>query len=168
MSRFETCLPYTLSEEGGYSDNPADPGGPTNLGITLADLSAWRGHPCTADDVRALTETEAAAIYERDYWLPLRCDAVPVGLDLALFDAGVNCGVGWAIRALQGCLVVPQDGAFGPVTQGACQKADLPALINGFCSARIDHYRSLPTFDLFGDGWLARTNRIRSAALSMI
>src|SRR3712207_9421373 len=81
------------------------------MGITQATLARWRGEPVTAEDVRALTEEEAREIYSAGHWNPLRCDALPPGLDLMFFDFGVNAGPGASARLLQRALAVRANGA---------------------------------------------------------
>lgn len=165
-SRFNACLAEVLRHEGGYVDHPADPGGATNLGITHTTLAAHRGRPVTKDDVRALTRAEAAAIYHARYWIPIRGDALPPGLDLALFDFAVNSGPARAVKALQGVLHVTQDGVVGPVTLAAIAKAPGPAtLAIDLCDARMRFLRSLPTWATFGRGWTKRVSDVEVAAL---
>ena len=65
---FDTCLAFTLKEEGGYSDNPADPGGATNMGITLATYRQWSDNPCLGPvQVQDMTEPTARATYRSLY-----------------------------------------------------------------------------------------------------
>jgi hypothetical protein len=102
---FGTCLAFTLKEEGGYSDDPADPGGATNMGITLATYRQWADNPNLAPlQVRDLSERTARAIYRSLYWNPLRADALPAGVDLSVFDMGVNAGIWGSARLLQRAL----------------------------------------------------------------
>jgi len=94
---FDTCLAFTLKEEGGYSDNPADPGGATNMGITLATYRQWADNPTLGPvQVQDMTERTATAIYRSLYWNPLRADALAAGVDLSVFDMGVNAGMGFS------------------------------------------------------------------------
>lgn len=169
MSDFAPCVAFTLREEGGFVDNPDDPGNATNLGITLATLSHWRGHSCTVDDVRALTQAEASAIYRADYWTPLMADSVASGLDLMLFDFGVNTGCGASTRMLQRIIGVTQDGEMGPETLHAAvgSLAVIRSRIASLGSLQEQYYRDLPTFDEFGSGWIARTQRRQSAAMAL-
>src|ERR1700719_3107773 len=96
---FDACLAFTLKEEGGYSDDPADPGGATNMGITLATYRQWADNPNLAPlQVRDLSERTARAIYRSLYWNPLRADALPAGVDLSVFDMGVNAGIWGSAR----------------------------------------------------------------------
>lgn len=97
MAKIELSLPYVLQNEGGdrYTNIPGDAGGPTKYGITLATLSAWRHHPCTAVDVQNLGEPESQAIYKALFWDMLNLDeCTSQGIATALFDVAVNRGVG--------------------------------------------------------------------------
>src|SRR5690349_24305390 len=100
-SCFDAALARVLAHEGGYSNHPSDPGGPTKFGITLADYRRHLKPGASAADVRAMRLDEARAIYRAHYWAALRCDELPAGLDYALFDYGVNSGIGRAARVLQ-------------------------------------------------------------------
>src|ERR1700738_2641684 len=102
---FDACLAFTFKEEGGYSDDPADPGGATNMGITLATYRQWSDNPnLGALQVEDLSERTARAIYRSLYWNPLRADALPAGVDLSVFDMGVNAGIWGSARLLQRAL----------------------------------------------------------------
>lgn len=165
-ARFSACLAEVLRHEGGFVDHPADPGGATNRGITLATLSDWRGRPVSKSEVRALTVAEAAAIYRARYWDVVQGDRLPPGVDLAVFDFAVNSGPGRAARTLQQVLVVPQDGAIGPVTLAALARAPGPVtLIIALCDARLRFLRGLPTWPTFGKGWARRVEEVEGAAL---
>jgi lysozyme family protein len=165
---FDPCLTFVLSAEGGYVDDPLDPGGATNLGITLRVLSEWRHTAVTKDDVRNLTDEEAGAIYRARYWNVVRGDDLPAGIDLMVFDAGVNLGTGRSARMLQAAVGVAQDGAMGPATLGAVQgQQDTPGLISKLADAREAYYHSLSTFPRFGTGWTTRVNRAKERALQM-
>lgn len=164
---FENCVAFTLDQEGGYSNDPRDPGGPTNWGITLSDLTAWRGHDCTADDVRAMDVAEADAIYRTHYWNLMRCDMLPLGTNLMAFDFGVNAGRRTSAMELQTCLGVAVDGVIGVVTGLAAMHADPRALILALQAAHEAHYRTITTFPIFGNGWLGRLNRCAARALEL-
>ncbi len=163
-ARFERCLDEVLKFEGGYVDHPRDPGGATNMGITLATLKAWRGVPVSKADVRALTRSEAAAIYHKNYWLASGADAAPAGLDLMLFDASVNHGVGRAVKWVQNILGLKQDGIAGPDTRAALAKADSHSAAMDMAKTRDAFYKSLSTYDTFGKGWMRRLNHVRELA----
>src|SRR5215213_8289929 len=102
---FDTCVAFTLREEGGYVDDPADPGGATNMGITLATLRAWTHEPALGPvQVRGMSRAEAAAIYRAMYWSPLHGAALPSGVDLSVCDFGVNAGMRRSAVLLQEAL----------------------------------------------------------------
>ena len=169
---FDTCLAFTLRAEGGYVDNPADSGGATNMGITLATYREWSDNPdLGAAQVQDMTLRIARAIYRSLYWNPLRADALPVGVDLSVFDMGVNAGNWRSARLLQraiGFTGDEVDGCIGPETLGAAAKCDPRTLVNDLADRQADFYKSLADFDTFGAGWLNRTEARRAAALAMI
>ena len=167
--RFARCLAEVLHHEGGYVDHPADPGGSTNLGVTLATA---RAHGLDKDgdwdidkaDVRRLTRADAARVYREGYWEPAQCGALPAGVDLVVFDLAVNSGVRRAKRMLQQALGVADDGRIGPETRRALAGADALQLVSRLYQLRKDYYRSLHTFGVFGRGWLKRLNAVYARA----
>jgi len=170
--RFEICVAFTLRQEGGYTDDPADPGGATNMGITLATYREWSDDPhLGADQVRDMTQKTAEAIYRSLYWNRLRADALPPGVDLSVFDMGVNAGIRRSARLLQQALGFTGekvDGSIGPETLAAADRFDARTLVNNLADRQTAYYRSLANFRIFGTGWLRRTNARRNAALAMI
>jgi lysozyme family protein len=165
--RFAECVAIVLKHEGGYADHPRDPGGATNMGITLRTLRDWRGDDSlTADAVRDMTEAEAKEIYLARYWNPIRGDELPPGIDLAVFDWSVHGGVGRASRDLQTVLGVTVDGAIGRQTIAAVQRADHAEVIRALCERRLNHLRSRPHWDAFSKGWSRRVREIEEAALA--
>ncbi len=163
-ANFNSCLEFVLSAEGGFVDDPLDPGGATNLGITLRVLSEWRHTAVTKADVQNLAREEAGAIYRARYWNVVRGDDLPIGVDLLVFDAGVNLGTGRSARMLQAAVGAAEDGAIGPNTLGAMQHHDPSDLILKLVAAREAFYHGLPTFSHFGAGWTARVNRVMQLA----
>src|SRR5438874_13810924 len=106
MTPFDRALAFVLQWEGGYSKDPADPGGETKFGITL------RSYPHLT--IKNLTEEDARTIYLRDFWNFLHCDQMPSTLAFLVFDAAVNQGQGAAVLFLQHALGVKMDGVIGP------------------------------------------------------
>jgi lysozyme family protein len=164
---FEACLPVILAAEGGFVDDPSDPGGATNLGVTRATLSSWLGRPATIAEVEALTPAAVAPIYLARYYDAAHAGDCPAGVDLMVFDEAVNQGVGRAIASLQAAAGAPRDGAFGPVTRAAVAASTPAHLIRSIAADREAHYRALPTFPRFGRGWLARLASTTDAALRL-
>lgn len=170
-TRFDICLEAVLRHEGGYADHPSDPGGATNMGITHKTLAQWRGvSPWWAlgkDAVRNLGRAEAAEIYRSRYWNTVNAEALPAGLDLAVFDFAVNSGPDRAVRMLQAALGVPLDGIVGPVTLAALGRQKPADLIGTLCDRRLAFLEGLSTFPVFGRGWTARVAAVRAMALAM-
>ncbi|MBV9248730.1 MAG: glycoside hydrolase family 108 protein [Acetobacteraceae bacterium] len=166
-ANFDVCLEFVFKEEGGYVDDPLDPGGATNLGITLNVLSEWRHTAVTKADVQNLGKDEAGAIYRAKYWNVVRGDDLPAGVDLMVFDAAVNLGAGRSARILQIAVGANPDGAIGPATLESTQGNDSTVLISKLTDARVAWYQSLSTFSRFGKGWTARVNRAKQLALQM-
>jgi lysozyme family protein len=167
-TNFSQCLHVVLREEGGYTNDPNDPGGATNFGITIADLREWRGHDVTPDDVKNMTKAEALEIYRAKYWNPMQCGDLPDGIDLEVFDFGVNAGIRTSVKMLQLVIGVTQDGSVGPITLNAAKAANARSVIQAFSQHRLDYYRSLTgEWPHFGAGWTNRTNSVEQAALDM-
>src|SRR5690606_32463359 len=123
-------------------------------------LARWRGiNPWTRlpkTEVAALTVAEAGANYRKNYSDAVQGDALPTGLDLVTFDAGVMSGPGRGIKWLQKAVGVDADGIFGSKTLSAVQNADVPKTIKAACGARLGFVRSLAIWNTFGKGWSRR------------
>lgn len=167
QQNLQHCLQLVLESEGGFVRDPRDPGGATNMGITLATLSAWRQSPVTVDDVKALGMTEACMIYRAQYASPIRFGDLPEGLDYAVLDAAVNSGPSKAVRLLQAVVGVEQDGIIGLHTMAALQGRDAVEMINAYSQARLSFLRQLDTWRDFGRGWASRVARVESDAIEM-
>ncbi|MEZ5907556.1 MAG: TIGR02594 family protein [Hyphomicrobiaceae bacterium] len=174
---FAAALAHVLEVEGGYSDDPYDPGGPTNKGITLATYAAHTGTPLTAGtrerlvrELKSIPDALVATIYRQRYWQPAGCHRLPAGLCLMHFDAAVNQGVGRAIRFLQQVVGTDVDGELGPLTAAAVSRADMRRALPAYADLRRKHYQGLSTFWRFGRGWLRRLDltlaRARAALAS--
>jgi lysozyme family protein len=145
---FDQAFERTLGHEGGYCNNPADPGGETKFGISK------RAYP--ALDIAALTVDQAKAIYLRDYWGPAGCDAVPECIKADLFDMAVNAGVRKAIMGLQAAVGTAEDGVLGPHTLQAANSMQAGSLVARFNGARLAHLATLSSWPAFGRGWANR------------
>jgi lysozyme family protein len=148
ISAFDLCFANTLGHEGGYTNNPSDPGGETNWGISK------RAYPNV--DIANLTQDQAKAIYKSDYWDKISGDTLHPALACITFDAAVNNGVGSASRWLQTAVGATPDGSIGPATRAAIQKADPVAAMNSVHAQRIMFMAGLDTWGTFGKGWSAR------------
>lgn len=148
---FELAISRVLSHEGGYSNNPIDPGRETMWGITSRTARKW-GYK---GEMRYLPRETAIDIYHSEYWLPIRGDDVPFPLAFLLFDGAVNSGPPQAIIWLQRVLGVVDDGIFGPKTLSAIRGFE-PLKFLFTVSERGEFQASLPTWPAFGKGWSLR------------
>lgn len=173
-ANFDRCLSEVLQHEGGWADNPKDPGGATMKGVTLATFRAWKGSAATKAQLRAISDADLRAIYRRNYWDAVSGDDLPAGLDLLAFDAAVNSGPSRGAKWLQTALGVSADGKIGPATIAAAQKAHPEAVIDRAIAARVSFLRTARHKDTgallwptFGKGWTARVESIREEAIAM-
>lgn len=145
---FDEAFEKLIGHEGGYVNDPRDPGGETKYGISK------RSYP--AEDIAGLTLDRAKLIYRRDFWGPAGCDAVHDALRFDLFDMAVNSGVRAAIRTLQGAVGETTDGVIGPRTLQAISSMPPARIVARFNGARLQFMTSLPTWEAFGKGWARR------------
>lgn len=166
---FERSLGFVLQFEGGYSDHPSDPGGATNLGITIENLRLWRKREVSKKEVRELTVADVEPIYRDNYWDACRCDDLPSGIDFAVFDCAVNQGVGRAARFLQQASGAIVQGGIGPQTLGKVKEADQEELLIEFMARRMQGYATLvKLFRVFGLGWSRRLVQAHTIAVSLL
>jgi lysozyme family protein len=147
---FAQAVGFVLKEhiEGGYVNDPRDPGGETNFGISK------RSYP--AVDIKGLTRDDAIAIYKRDYWDACKCDDLPPEVAVAMFDCAVNQGNGAAKRLLQRALKVKSDGIIGPKTIAAAKRANALELVMDFLSWRLKRYANTANATTYMRGWSKR------------
>ncbi len=145
---FERCLAITLKWEGGYSNHPDDPGGPTMQGIIQREYDSWRKKQGKRlRPVRQIDENELQVIYRDEYWDAMGCEDLPAGFDLCVFDAAVNSGVG---RAKQWMELTPSND------------------IDAYCDLRLKYLQCLGRlWRVFGAGWRRRVTSIRIDSRAM-
>ncbi len=168
---FARALKHVLDMEGGFTDDPHDPGGPTYKGITLDVFARWKGVTIDAsnrarviDDLKRIPDDVVQAIYETRYWRPGRCGDLPAALALFHFDACVNHGVSGAARMLQAAIGVSVDGEIGPDTLAAARLRSISTILGKYADVRRARYRALPHFWRFGRGWLNRVEKTLAGA----
>ncbi len=168
-ANFERAQAIIKVYEGGYVDDPKDPGGATNFGITQATLARWRKRQVTKSEVAAMTYEEAKDIYFAEYWSRSSCDAMPGPLALPVYNIAVHAGVGTAALFLQRALnqngaAVSIDGGIGGETLGAVAQAPLPELISDLIDLYEAKLRAHPNFAHFKNGFLGRVSKLRVEA----
>jgi lysozyme family protein len=162
---YPQALKQVLKYEGGYVDHPKDPGGPTNKGVTQAVYDNWRkSQNLPTQSVRAIADSEVAAIYKNLYWDRVSGDLLPDGVDFAVFDFAVNSGVSRAAKYLQAVVGVTQDGVIGPATILATKTYVAMSITN----RRLAFMQSLSIWSTFGKGWSARIADVKAQILSLV
>jgi lysozyme family protein len=153
---FNKAMDFVFRWEGGYVNDPADPGGETKFGISK------RQYPNL--DIRNLTHEKAASIYHADYWMKIRGDELHPRVAVALMDYAVNSGVNRAVKTLQKLVRAKQDGVIGPVTIGKANSTDGADLSAELVSSRADFLVTLAlrreTLGKFLKGWMRRTHSL--------
>ena len=169
---YQKCLAMILHHEGGYVNHPKDPGGMTNLGVTKRVYEDWVGYSVSEHTMQNLTEEDVAPIYKKNYWDRIKADELSSGLDLCVFDFGVNAGTGRAAKYLQNLIGTVADGGIGPNTLRALanyvDSEGVESAIKNYQAERQSYYEKLKTFETFGRGWTRRVEETTESALEMI
>ena len=167
-STYDEALRRLLAHEGGYTNHPSDPGGPTNYGITIHDYRKYVKPNATAADVRAMPVDEAKSIYRSKYWNAQRCDGLPAGVDYSVFDYGVNSGIGRSGKVLRRVVGLP-DTTYVVTDEvlRAVAKRDPKAIIIAINDERLAFLKRLKTWPVFGRGWGTRVAGVRAVSLRM-
>lgn len=173
MANFDVFFPTVLEHEGGFVDDPVDPGGATNKGVTMGTFKTcarqYLGIEPTLENLKALTDAQAGKIYKPLYWDKVRGDEIELQ-DLAniVFDFQVNAGAS-ASKLLQRVLndlgakpPLAVDGDIGQVTMTALKGMNATEVYRRYKQGRIDYYNNLaaqrPALGKFLKGWLNRVN----------
>ena len=143
---FDKAFQIIIGHEGGYVNDPRDPGGETRYGISK------RAYP--NEDIKNLTLDRAKFLYKRDYWDAVEAESIPGAARLMVFDCAVNCGLTAARKLLQRAVGTKDDGIIGPKTRAAISTTtDLPMK---FAGEWLTYYTNLPGWPTYGKGWTRR------------
>lgn len=145
---FDVVFDRLIGHEGGYVNDPADPGGETNWGVSKRSYQNV--------DIKALTREGAKAIYKRDFWDRLKMDTMFDGVAYQLFDFAVNSGIETAVRYLQRSVGVADDGHWGPASASAASAMSESDTIMRLCAERLDFMTRLKNWPDHGKGWARR------------
>jgi len=180
QSNFRKCLDKILVYEGGFVNDPHDPGGATNHGITIGTLKKI-GIDVDGDgdsdiaDLKALRPQDIEYVYKKFYWDPVQGDFLPKGVDLVAFDAAVNSGVARSGIWIQSTTKDVQDGSIGPITLGNILKMDPHVIIQRALDARLAfmHQAKNPKtgemlWPRYKHSWQSRVDDVRASADKMV
>lgn len=164
---FDKCFQLVLEHEGHYVDNPHDPGGRTNLGVTQRNWEVYLNRSVTEAEMRALTPEMVKPFYKALYWDRIKGDQLPAGIDYATFDLAVNSGIYKAARYLQQIAGATDDGIIGPKSLEAIRSCNPEQTVDALCDMRLDFLKRLSTFGTFGKGWSIRVANVKAVAVKM-
>ena len=164
---WEMAFQMVLKHEGGYVNNPKDPGGMTNLGVTKKVWEEYVGHEVDEAIMRGLTPDMVQPLYKKNYWDRIKGDQLPDGVDYAAYDLAVNSGVGRAAKYLQQIAGVPADGIIGPKSLEAIKSCPAEEVVDALCDMRLEFLKRLPTWTTFGKGWERRVVEVKQKASTM-
>lgn len=171
---FDEALEHVLAYEGGEVNDPHDPGGHTNKGITYDTFKRWRrrsqwqrnGQTATHQELSEISDGETADIYRTLYWQAPRCDDLPTILRLPVFDTAVNMGVNAAVILLQKTVGSIPDGIVGPNTLEAAHRTDGLDAVSEYVARRALRYAELDHVSRYGLGWYRRLVSVYRTALT--
>lgn len=171
IGNLPACLAVTLKHEGGYTSNRADRGnwtsGKIGVGVLKGTKYGIAAHAYPNLDIKNLTVNDVKPIYEKDYWKPARCENLPYGVDLAVFDFGVNSGVSRAVKYLQAVVGAKADGVAGSETVAKAQAMDGKAVIQKLSAKRMSFVKGIPNFSAFIKGVSKRVADVEAKAVAM-
>jgi lysozyme family protein len=168
-SNWQASLAVTLDFEGGNDDDPRDPGGRTSRGILQREWNTYvRAHSSSGlpSDVWKAPQFAIVDIYRTQYWNPMAGDQWPAGVDLCVFDGGVNSGSGRELRWARSALA-QGSGTFSVLAAMATAASDKVAIIKRHQAKRLGFLEALGTWRTFGRGWAHRVAGIESIATKM-
>jgi lysozyme family protein len=144
---FDEAFDRLIDHEGGYVNDPNDPGGETKFGISK------RAYPTL--NIALLSLDMARFIYKRDFWEPLG-DAAHPSIKYQAFDFAVNSGIQTALRKLQAAIGVADDGHFGPISRKRLSEVPVSDVLFLYNAERLEFLTKLSTWPSFGRGWARR------------
>ncbi|MCS7317306.1 MAG: N-acetylmuramidase [Candidatus Dojkabacteria bacterium] len=154
MANFNFAIEKTLKWEGGYVNDPKDPGGETKYGISKASYPSL--------DIANLSLTQAKDIYKKNYWDKIQGDKInSQKIAESIFDFAVNAGVSTSVKLTQQILNVNIDGVLGNQTLNALNSFNQELFLLKFTLAKIQRYIQIcnnrPSSIKFLFGWIRRT-----------
>ena len=172
QSNFDASFDLLIASEGGYVNNPKDPGGETNLGVTKAAWAAYLRRPVAAGEMKKLTKDMVKPFYKTEYWNKVQGDKLPIGIDYLAFDFAVNAGTGQSAKFLQRACGATEDGQIGTNTLGKLATMRPRELIDNFSEIKRRFYKDIvvrkPEQILFLVGWLRRVDEVQLKARGML
>lgn len=174
QDKFSKALSVVLGEEGGFVNNPVDPGGVTNRGVTQRIYDWWRHqHGYTPQSVKLIAQNEVTAIYKQGYWTPMHCDEFQYPLALMLFDTAVQWGVNDAFSQIIALAIdLPESSEIPVILNRLRTFSGMQLLLNRIYDRRVEYRNNValrhPARKIFLKGWLLRDENLRNLALKAL
>ena len=171
QNNFYKSLDLLLTSEGGYVDDPLDPGGATNKGITLKTYRKFYGSSITKEELKIIPDYHVSSIYENEYWNKCSCNSLPPGIDYMVFDCAAQSGVSKSSKLLQNCCHKAADGLIGPITLKAVNdlcntREGHNQLVIDLYKIRLEFLKRLTVWEYYSEGFLNRCNTVISNAFN--
>ncbi len=171
QGNFEACATVTLGYEGGFTNDRRDPGnwtgGKVGVGVLKGTNMGIAANTYPNLDIKSLTKADVLPLYRARYWNGINGDALPFGVDLAVYDFGVNSGPSRGVKALQSAVGAKADGVAGAETITKAAAADGKKVIQTICASRLSFMRGLSTWNAFKRGWSSRVANVEAKAVVM-
>jgi lysozyme family protein len=167
-SNWDQVFKHVVDSEGGYSNHPDDPGGPTYRGVTLATYRNYVDKKGTISDLKSMTTKEIKDLYKKQYWDPVKGDQLPSGVDALAFDFAINSGPAQAVRELQRVVGAKVDGVIGPETMAKIRAYNPAAFVKDYAQQRMGFLKGLKNWGTFGNGWTNRVNSLSKFASKLV
>jgi len=172
QSNWDKSFDLVMQSEGGYVNDPQDNGGETNFGVTKKAWAEYLGRSINDGEMKSLTIETVKPFYRKMYWDKCYCDALPNGVDYAVFDFAVNAGPSQAAKLLQRAVGADADGVIGKNTLALIDATHVKDILQSFSNQKRDFYKTIvmrnPTQTKFLNGWLNRIKNVFTSAESML
>lgn len=145
---FDQACELLAIHEKGYVNDPNDPGGETNRGVSA------RTYP--NEDIKNMTIARSKFLFMRDFWAPCSIDAMPGYIRFDVFDMAINSGPVPAVKALQRAIGVFPDGKVGPKTLMAISSNADDRVLRRFNAYRMLYCAEAKNWKSHGRGWTIR------------
>jgi len=169
MANHKVLAPFIRYYEGGFVNNPNDPGGATMKGVTIATFRSVYEKNKTVADLKKITDEQWNTIFKKYYWDKCKADLIDnQSVANMLVDFAWHSGVAAAVKKIQKIVGVEMDGVMGRVTVGAINnfwRGDV-SVFDSLKAVRIMYLRGLKNWNYFKNGWTTRVEAIKYGSLT--
>jgi lysozyme family protein len=165
MADYKKIIPFIKKFEGGYANVAGDRGSCTNMGVTIYTFRKYYGANMTCSDLKKITEEQWLRIFYKGFWEKCKGDEIKSqSVANELVDFYWGSGV-WAIKKIQKCLGIEEDGLVGNITLAKINDAEPEKLFNELKEERKNFFKNIvkahPSQKKFLKGWLNRAEALK-------